>query len=114
MAYNEKLADRIRMALSHIPDVKEKKMFGGLAFMVYGKMCVTAGADRIMCRIDPAIHDEVIRKKDCTAVIMRGREYKGYVHVSEDSIKKKKDFDYWIGLALDFNKIAKASKKSDR
>ena len=114
MAYNEELADRIRIALSHIPKVEEKKMFGGLAFMVDDKMCVTAGADRIMCRIDPALHDEVIRKKGCTTVIMGGREYKGYVHVSEDSIKKKKDFDYWIGLALDFNKIAKTSKKSDR
>ncbi len=43
---------------------------------------------------------------------MEGREYKGYVHVDKDNIKTEKDFDYWVGLALDFNKIAKASKKA--
>ncbi len=111
MTYNDKLANRIRTALSHMPKVEEKKMFGGLAFMVDNKMCITAGADRIMCRIDPAIHEEAIKRKGCSTVIMRGREYKGYVHVNEDSIKNKKDFNYWFGLALDYNKIAKASKK---
>ncbi len=111
MAHNERLANRIRMALSHLPKVEEKKMFGGLAFMVDKKMCITAGADRIMCRINPAIHEEAIKRKGCSTVIMRGREYKGYVHVNEESIKNKKDFDYWIQLALDYNKIAKASRK---
>ena len=111
MAYNEKLADKIREALSHLPFVEEKKMFGGLAFMVNHKMCVTAGNDKIMCRIDPAIYDEVIKKDGCSPVVMRGREYKGYIHVGEDSIKSKKDLDYWIELALRYNKIAKSSKK---
>ncbi len=60
MAFNEKIANRIREALSHLHTVKEKKMFGGLAFMVDNKMCITAGADRIMCRIDPGIHWEAI------------------------------------------------------
>src|SRR4028118_1438519 len=107
MAFNEELADRIRVGLSHLPKVKEKKMFGGLAFMVDNKMCITAGADRIMCRIDPAIHEEVINRKGCSTVIMRGREIKGYVYVNEESIKNRKDLDYWMGLALGYNKIAK-------
>ena len=111
MSYNENLAGKIRKALAHLPDVKEKKMFGGLAFMVDDKMCVTVGADRIMCRIDPALHEEAIKRKGSRTLIMKGREYKGYVRVNEDSIKNKKDFDYWIGLALDYNKIAKSSKK---
>ena len=111
MAYNEKLANRIRVALSHLLKVEEKKMFGGLAFMVENKMCITVGGDRIMCRIDPAIHEEVIKRKGCHTVVMRGREYKGYVHVNENSIKNKKDFGYWIGLALEYNKKAKSSKK---
>ncbi len=111
MAYDEKLADRIRKALAHLPNVTEKKMFGGLAFMVDNKMCITASADRMMSRIDPAIHEEATKRKGCRSVIMRGREYRGYVHVDEDSIKNKKDFDYWIKLALDYNKVAKASKK---
>ncbi len=114
MAYNEKLAHRIKEALAHLPMVEEKKMFGGIAFMVNGKMCVTVGKDRIMCRIDPAIHDEAIRSKGVQKVIMRGRDYKGYIHINEDAIKTKKDLDYWIEVALDFNKIAKASKKKLR
>ncbi|HLL44093.1 MAG TPA: TfoX/Sxy family protein, partial [Segetibacter sp.] len=98
MAFNEELADRIRVGLSHLPKVEEKKMFGGLAFMVANKMCITAGADRIMCRIDPAIHEDVINRKSCSTVIMRGREIKGYVYVNEESIKNRKDVDYWMGL----------------
>ncbi len=111
MAYNEKLATKIRRALAHLPGAEEKKMFGGLAFMINGKMCITVGKDRIMCRIDPAIHDEAIMSKGVETVLMRGRPYKGYVHINEDSIKAKKDLDYWMGLALDFNKIAKATNR---
>lgn len=111
MAYNDTIANRIRGALSHLSNVKEKKMFGGLAFMVDDKMCITAGADRMMCRINPAIHDEVIKRNGCHTVIMSGREYKGYVHVAWDSLQNQEDFDYWIGLALHYNKLAKATKK---
>ena len=114
MAYNEKLAGRIREALSHLPKVEEKKMFRGITFMVDGKMCISVGGDEIMCRINPLIHEKVINRKGCRAVKMGGREYKGYVYVNEDVIQKKKDFDYWVGLALEFNKLAKSSKKIKR
>jgi TfoX/Sxy family transcriptional regulator of competence genes len=114
MAYNEQLTNRIRTALAHVTKVEEKKMFRVVTFMVDGKMCITAGDDKIMCRIDPAIHEELIKRKGCTTVIMRGREYKGYVYVTEEGIRSKKNFDYWIGLALDFNKYAKASKKKKK
>ncbi|MEO6722260.1 MAG: TfoX/Sxy family protein [Ferruginibacter sp.] len=114
MAYNEKIAGRIRAALAHLSKVEEKKMFGGIAFMVNGKMCITVGKDRIMCRVDPAIHDDVSTGTGIQTVKMRGREYKGFLHINEDLIKTKKALDYWIQLALDFNKIAKSSKKSNR
>ncbi|HEV8284957.1 MAG TPA: TfoX/Sxy family protein [Chitinophagaceae bacterium] len=114
MAYNEKLTKRIREALAHIPNVEEKKMFRGVTFMVNGKMCISAGDNRIMCRIDPAIHEEVVTRKGCRTVQMKGRDYKGYVYVDEEGIKAKKDFDFWIGIALDYNKIAKASKASNK
>ena len=114
MAYNEKLTARIREALAHVPKVEEKKMFRGVAFMVDGKMCITAGDHKIMCRIDAELHEAALQKKGCEPVIMRGREYKGYVYISEDGIKSKKDFEYWIGLALDFNKRAKASPKKKK
>jgi TfoX/Sxy family transcriptional regulator of competence genes len=112
MAYNLDLAERLRAALIHIPHVEEKKMFGGLAFMVNGKMCISAGKDRIMCRIDPAIHDEAVSKKGVSTVIMKGREYKGYVHVKDDAVKSSEDLNYWLDLALNFNrKLAKVKSK---
>lgn len=110
MAYSQVLKERIQTALAHLPHVEEKKMFGGVAFMVNGKICITVGKDRIMCRIDPAIHEQALKRKGSKTVIMRGREYKGYVHVNEDGLKLKRDFDYWINLSLDFNSVAKASK----
>lgn len=111
MAYNEKLAERIREALAHLPEVEEKKMFGSLAFMVDGKMCLAAGPGRMMCRIDPAVHEEAVKKKGSQTVIMKGRAYKGYVYVDDDGLKTKAAFDYWVKLALGFNKKAKASVK---
>lgn len=111
MAYNEKLASRIRKALSHLPAVEEKKMFGGMAFMVNGKMCLTAGPNRMMCRIDPEIHEEATKKRGSRTVIMKGRKYIGYVHVDEESLQKKADFDYWVDLALEFNERAKTTPK---
>jgi TfoX/Sxy family transcriptional regulator of competence genes len=111
MAYNEKLTIRVREVLAHLPDVAEKRMFSGIAFMVNGKMCIAAGDDRIMCRIDPAIHEVQIAKDGCRTVEMKGRPYKGYVYVNESVIKTRKQLGYWVGLALDFNKHAKASVK---
>ena len=63
MAYDEKLADRIREKMAEVPGVEEKHMFGGIAFMVNNKMCVGIIKDEMMCRIDPAIHDEQVEKR---------------------------------------------------
>ena len=109
MTYNEALADRVKAALAHMRRVEEKKMFGGLAYMVHDKMCVTVGKDRLMVRIDPAIHDTALERKGCRTMTMKGRTYRGYVFVDADALRTKRDFDYWIGLALDYNKKAKAS-----
>ena len=111
---NEKLTARVRKALEHLTKWEEKKMFRGITFMVGGKMCISVGDDRIMCRFDPAIHDEEIKRKGVRTVKMGGREYKGYVYVNEEALKTKKEFDHWIRLALEFNKIAKASKKKKK
>ena len=114
MPYNEKLADRIRVALQHLPKVEEKKMFRGVTFMINDKMCLSVSGDEMMCRFDPALHETIAEKNGFRTMIMKGREYKGYGYVSEEGIKLKKDFDYWIGLALDFNKRAKASMKKNK
>lgn len=114
MPYNEKLADRIRKTLVDFSDVEEKKMFRGVTFMVNGKMCVSVSADEMMCRIDPEIQNEALKRKDSRQVIMKGRPMAGWVKVSEEGFKNKKDFEHWIGLAFEFNKKVKASKKVHR
>lgn len=114
MAYSENLAERVRSALVSIDHVEEKKMFGGLAFLVNEKMCINVGEDRLIFRIDPAIYTSALDRKGSRPVFMQGREYKGYVHVSEDGIAAEEDFNYWIGLALDFNQRAKSSKKRNK
>ncbi len=111
MAYNEKLTQRVREALKDVPDIEEKRMFRGITFMVDGKMCISVGDDEIMCRIDPELHEASVAKRGCRTVEMRGRAYRGYVYVKEDTIEAAKDFNHWIALALDFNKRAKAAKK---
>ena len=78
-------------------------MFGSLAFMVNGKMCLTAGPERMMCRIDPDLHEQEVKRHGCNTVIMGGREYKGYIHIQEENLKSEKDFDHWVRLALEFN-----------
>ncbi len=84
MAYNIKLADRIREFLAtqtHLK-IEEKKMFSGLAFIVNGKMCVNASNDNLMCRFDPGLQDEVEKRKGFQTMIMKGHTYKGYCYVS--------------------------------
>lgn len=103
MPYNETLAERIRKALADLP-VEEKKMFGSLAFMVNGKMCLTAGLESMMCRIERDLHEREVKKPGCQTVVMGGRKYKGYIHIAEENLKLKKDFDHWVRLALEFNK----------
>ena len=106
MAYDDVLASRLRTALGPSRRIEEKKMFGGLMFMVRGKMCVSVGKDRLMCRIDPAIHKTAVDRDGCRAVIMKGRQLRGYVHVDRDAVRTKRGLDYWIALALDYNRRA--------
>lgn len=114
MPYNEKFADRLREALADIPQVEEKFMFGGVCFMVNGKMCMGVVKDELMCRIDPAREEEAFEKTGCRPMDFTGRPMKGYVFVDETGIKTKKDLGFWVQLCLDFNARAKASKRSPK
>lgn len=111
MAYNEKLAARIRERLESTRKVKEKEMMGGLTFMVNDKMCIGVIKDEIMCRIDPTLQENALERTGCRIMDFTGRPMKGYVMVDDSGMKSKKDFDYWIEMCLDFNKKAKSSKK---
>jgi hypothetical protein len=111
MAYNEKLADRIREALVDQPDVEEKKMFKGLCFMVNGKMCLCASGDEMLCRIGPDIFEQALETNGCRGMIRNGKPLKDFVFVGEDAMHTQKQFDYWVNAALAFNPRAKATKK---
>ena len=115
MSFNEKLADRTReiISLTH-RNVEEKRMFGGLCFMVNDKMCVGVEKERLMVRLDPEKYDEVIEKEGCKPMDFTGKIMKGYVFVDIDALNTKKKLEYWVKLALDFNKIAKSSKKKKK
>ena len=103
MSANESLARRGRAAHASIGRVEEKRMFGGLAFMVDGKMCVTVAKDRIMCRIDPDAHDEAVKRAGCESMVMRGKALRGYVRVSEQALRSPAAFDKWMRMAIDYN-----------
>ena len=112
MAYNEKLADRTRQIIAKThKKVEEKKMFGGLCFMVNDKMCIGINEDRIMVRLDPVIYDEVMRKEGCEQMDFTGKPMRGYVFVRDEFLETGKQLDYWVQLALDYNKHAKPGKK---
>lgn len=112
MAYSEKLNNRIREAMADLPKVEEKYMFGGVCYMLDGKMCVGVVDDEMMCRIGPDVYEEALEKSGCREMIFTGKPMKGYVFVSDEGMKTKKQFDYWINLCVEFNKFAKASKKT--
>lgn len=111
MPYSESIADRIREALMHIDDLEEKHMFGGVCFMVNGKMCIGVVKDDMMCRIDPAAEADALERTGARPMDFTGRPMKGYIYVDDTGMKKKSDFQHWINLCLEYNTRAKASKK---
>src|SRR6185503_17622748 len=115
MAYNEKLADMTReiISLTH-KKVEEKKMFGGLCYMVNDKMCVGIEQERMMVRLDPSRYEEALEKEGCTPMDFTGKVMKGYVFVDAAVLNTKKQLDYWVQLALEYNDKARSSRKKSR
>lgn len=114
MAFSEKLSNRIREAMAHLSKVEEKYMFGGVCYMLNGKMCVGVVKDDMMCRIDPAVYEKALEKPGCREMVFTGKPMKGYVFVSDEGLKSKKQFDHWINLCIEFNKKAKAAPKKKK
>lgn len=79
--------------------------------MVDDKMCVGVMNDGMMVRIDPAVYEDALKREGCQPMEFTGRPMKGFVTVSQEGIDLDEDLDHWIGLALEFNPRAKASKK---
>lgn len=115
MAYNETLAGRVReLILAHEKKIEEKRMFGGLCFMVNDKMCVGVETNRLMIRFDPALTEEVMEKEGCTPMDFTNKVMKGFAFVDIAALQTQKKLAYWINLALAYNKVAKVSKSKKK
>lgn len=111
MAFDELLANKVREALVNQEDVVEKKMFQGLCFMVNDKMCICVRDQELMCRIDPEKVEKELEKGNSREMVHNGKAMKGYIFVDENGYNNHKNFKRLIDLCLEFNKVAKASKK---
>lgn len=118
MAYNEFLADRLRQSFKEKKAAfQENNMFGGLCFMVDDKMCCGVHFDKkkntdlMMARIGEAATPQALERQGCHPMDFTGRPMKGYVFLTPDAIDNDEDLAYWVQLCLDFNPLAKASKK---
>lgn len=114
MAYNEKLAERIRQQFNKLTNVEEKAMMGGLCFMYNEKMCVGIFKDQLMCRVDPEDVPTLVQRKGATQMDMAGRTMKGYLLIDDSGMKQEEDFQFWISRCIEFNKYAKSSKKKKK
>jgi hypothetical protein len=114
MAYDERLAARVRALLGRRRPIEEKRMMGGLAFLVGGKMCVGVLNDDLVARLDPRVHESVLGRKECREMDFTGRPLRGFVFVDPRGTERDRDLARWIALALDFNPRARAAKKPRR
>ena len=82
--------------------------------MVDGKMCIGVEKDRLMVRLDPGKYEEVLDKEGCYPMDFTGKIMRGYVFVDQEVLTTRTKLAYWVSLALEFNKIAKASRKKSK
>jgi TfoX/Sxy family transcriptional regulator of competence genes len=115
MVYSDALAHRVRqlLALKNML-VEEKKMMGGLTFMVNGKMCVGILKDDLMARIAPEEYQNALEKSGCREMDFTGKAMKGFVFINPRGTDQNEDLEYWVNLALDYNERAKSSKKGKK
>src|SRR4051812_28436872 len=105
MAYDEDLADRIRELLGAQKGVEEKRMFGGLAFLVNGNMSVAAsGRGGLMVRVPPAETDKLVARDHVAPMVMAGRETRGWVRVGADGVRTKRQLQSWVTRGVDYAK----------
>jgi TfoX/Sxy family transcriptional regulator of competence genes len=112
MAYDEDLADRIRELLAGARDVTEKKMFGGLAFLVGGNMAIAAsGQGGALVRVDPAESDTLVAKTPAETMVMRGREMPGWLRVDSEHLRTKRELARWVERGTAYARSLPAKRK---
>jgi len=103
MAYDEAVAKRVSSALGKISDVVEKKMFGGIAFMVRGNMCCGVIGDRLMLRVGPDRYEAALSRSHAKPMDFTGRPMKGLVYVEPAGFASPRDLKDWIERAMEFS-----------
>ncbi|HSL10790.1 MAG TPA: TfoX/Sxy family protein [Actinomycetota bacterium] len=103
MAYDEELADRIRSVVADEPRLTERKMFGGLAFLIGGNMAVAAsGQGGLLVRVDPGASESLVATTGATPMEMRGRAMQGWLRVPAVDVRTERQLERWIGLGVGY------------
>ena len=111
MAYDEELADRIRELIADRSTVTEKKMFGGLAFLVGGNMAVAAsGQGGILVRVDPQQSDKLLATTNASEMVMRGRPMQGWLRVDTEHVRTKRQLAKWVELGTSYARSLPAKR----
>jgi TfoX/Sxy family transcriptional regulator of competence genes len=103
MAYDEDLADRIRELVAGQRGLTEKKMFGGLAFLIRGNMAVAAsGQGGILVRVDPAQSSKLVSTTNAEPMVMRGRSMEGWLRVDSGNVRDKRSLAKWVDRGVSY------------
>jgi TfoX/Sxy family transcriptional regulator of competence genes len=111
VAYDEELADRIRALVATQRGLSEKKMFGGLAFLVGGHMAIAAsGQGGILVRVDPTRSDTLVGSTKATVAVMRGRPMTGWLRVGSDDLQTQRQLAKWVELGTTYARTLPAKR----
>ena len=103
MAYDDDLADRVRIAIGDRDGVTEKRMFGALGFLVNGNLAVSASSQGgLMVRVDPSDLDSLLAEEGVSPFEMRGRSMTGWLHVDASAATSDADIDRWVAVGVDY------------
>lgn len=103
MAYDEDLANRIRELIDAEDGLTEKRMFGGLAFLIDGNMSVSvSGQGGLLLRVDPEQTDALLAKPHAQPFAMRGREMQGWLRVEPAGVKSREQLERWVRRGVDY------------
>lgn len=102
MAYDEGLAERVRLELASLEGVSERRMFGGLCFMVHGNMALGIDKDRLMVRVGPKGYESALQEPHARPMDMTGRPMKGFVVLPPEGLQDREGFRGWVKQGVDF------------
>jgi hypothetical protein len=111
VAYDEDLANRIRELVGPEPKLTEKKMFGGLAFLIGGNMAVAAsGQGGVLVRVDPDQSEKLVKTTNASVAVMRGRPMPGWLRVGSEDLRTKPQLAKWVKLGTNFARSLPAKR----